>query len=202
MKTVIKAQNICYSNYIDNISFTVGEGEILAISGPKKSGKSTLLSLASGLIVPDKGNMLINNKPAKDSFQNIGYFFNKKHFNECCPEMTNIPSNFCIEEQSPNLNYILINHLLDTYGLITYKAASASDENDNYCHELKLIRSLNSLPDIILFDDPFTMFDDCNNLRLAEMLKHVACRDKKTCIITTSNQDMITGIADRVLMVG
>ena len=54
---------------LDNISFSIKEGEIIAIIGPSGCGKSTILNLISNLIKPTSGNILIDGE--------IGYMFQK-----------------------------------------------------------------------------------------------------------------------------
>ncbi len=45
---------------VDNVSFDVDTGEIIAFLGPNGAGKTTVAKMAAGLIIPDSGNILIN----------------------------------------------------------------------------------------------------------------------------------------------
>ena len=68
-----------YSEYdkidvLDDISFSVKEGEIVAIIGPSGSGKTTILNLIAGLIKPTSGEIIVNGK--------IGYMFQRDHLFE------------------------------------------------------------------------------------------------------------------------
>jgi len=61
-------------NYaVDDISFTVREGEFISILGPSGCGKSTLLSMLAGLFQPTRGKILVNNKPVTAPCKEIGY---------------------------------------------------------------------------------------------------------------------------------
>ena len=50
---------------LDNISFEVNEGQILGMLGPNGVGKSTIFNLITGLIKPDYGSIIIDDKKGK-----------------------------------------------------------------------------------------------------------------------------------------
>ena len=62
MKTILRAENICKNEILNDISFTVEEGEMVAIMGPSGSGKSTLLYNLSGMDTPTSGKVFIDDK--------------------------------------------------------------------------------------------------------------------------------------------
>ena len=57
MSEILKVKKICKKGILDNISFTVEEGEMVAIMGPSGSGKSTLLYQLSGMDTADSGEV-------------------------------------------------------------------------------------------------------------------------------------------------
>ena len=61
MKTLLKVNNLCKKNILKNISFSVDEGEMIAIMGPSGSGKSTLLYNVSGMDQADSGEVWLGN---------------------------------------------------------------------------------------------------------------------------------------------
>ena len=85
MNPILAMKNVSYSYHtpkgetkaLSDISFSVEEGSFTSIVGPSGCGKSTLLSLISGLIVPDSGDILINDIPADKSNMHIGYMLQK-----------------------------------------------------------------------------------------------------------------------------
>ncbi len=62
---------------LDNMNFTVGEGELVGFIGPNGSGKTTTIKLLSGVLTPDKGTILVNgfdvNKEPLKAKASIGY---------------------------------------------------------------------------------------------------------------------------------
>ena len=67
---------------IQDINFSVLEGEILGIVGPSGCGKSTLLSIIAGLISPSSGEVLVNGKKVGKPSKDIGYMFQRDHLFE------------------------------------------------------------------------------------------------------------------------
>ena len=51
---------------ISDLSFSVDDGEFIAVRGPSGCGKSTLLSLAGGLVLPTQGRILIDGQPVSE----------------------------------------------------------------------------------------------------------------------------------------
>ncbi|MFV0343219.1 MAG: ATP-binding cassette domain-containing protein, partial [Anaerocolumna sp.] len=83
--------------------------------------KSTLLSLIAGLISPDSGEIIINNKDIKSSGKNIGYMLQKDHLLEWRSTLKNLTLGLEIQHKLTESSYVVINDLLSTYGLITFK---------------------------------------------------------------------------------
>ena len=74
MDTILNIHQISHSYHtlkgetpaLCDISFSVNQGEFLAIVGPSGCGKSTLLSLISGLLKPEQGEILLHEKPVEE----------------------------------------------------------------------------------------------------------------------------------------
>ncbi len=69
-KILIQVQNVYFAyrhrNVLEDISFSIGEGDFLAIIGPNGSGKSTLIKLILGLLTPTKGQITLFGRPVED----------------------------------------------------------------------------------------------------------------------------------------
>lgn len=195
MKTIIKLQNLTYLSNINEISATIKEGEITIISSSNNNAASTLLTLVSGLIKPDNGAVLYNGKNVYNSPLNIGYLFNSSHIKECCDSINNIPESFKLNKNNSEINYFLINHYLQTFGLVNYKSPSSIS-----CSEtaLKLFKSLIATPELLLVDEPFKTTIQ-GYKKFYELLYHVVRQDKKVCIISAPLTETIKNIADNII---
>jgi len=70
LKPIIKLNKLTLSfgkrKILDNVSFTINEGQILGLLGPNGVGKSTIFNIITGLIKPDYGSIIINSKIVND----------------------------------------------------------------------------------------------------------------------------------------
>ena len=90
MSSIVDVKNVGMNFYtidgelkvLENLSFSLEEGKILAILGPSGSGKSTLLNILSNLLKPTSGDINIKGK--------IGYMFQRDHLLEWRTIMDNI----------------------------------------------------------------------------------------------------------------
>ena len=67
---------------LSDISFSVESGQFLSIVGPSVCGKSTLLSLLCGLLLPDQGEILLDGAPLSRDMSTVGYMLQKDHLLE------------------------------------------------------------------------------------------------------------------------
>ena len=85
MQYALELKNVHYAYHtlegetyaLKDITFSVREGEFIALVGPSGCGKSTLLHLIAGLLTPEKGLIKINGSYHPDNTSGIGYMLQK-----------------------------------------------------------------------------------------------------------------------------
>lgn len=190
-------------NILNNISFTVNNGEFLSILGPSGCGKTTLLKILIGIEEPTEGIILKNGKDITKTdaskrgmgivFQNYALF----------PNMTVLK----------NVMYALNIKLKDSKkaketSIKLLKMVNMEDHLDKYPHELSggqqqrvaIARTLSLEPDIILFDEPMSALDADNRLILRQELKKIQKKLKATIIYITHDQEEAFSLSDRVMV--
>jgi NitT/TauT family transport system ATP-binding protein len=185
---------------IRDISFDVMEGEFLAIVGPSGCGKSTLLSLIAGLISPDIGDIYINGKPAANSGYNIGYMLQKDHLLDWRSTYKNVTLGLEVQHKFNEQSIILINHMLETYGLISFKDAKPTELSGGMRQRAALIRTLLLRPDILLLDEPFSALDYQTRLEVSDDICKIIRREKKTAVLITHDIAEAISTADKVIV--
>ncbi len=188
---------------LNDISFTVKDGEFLSILGPSGCGKTTLLKLLIGIEKPTSGVILKKDKditnldPAKREmgmvFQNYALF----------PNMTVLD----------NVMYALNLKLKDktkakNEALKMLKVVNMEEHLKKYPHELSggqqqrvaIARTLSLKPDSILFDEPMSALDADNRLGLRKELKEIQKKFKTTMIYITHDQEEAFSLSDRVMV--
>lgn len=185
---------------LDDINFKVYDGEFLAIVGPSGCGKSTLLSLIAGLISPSAGKILINGKEAKKAGKNIGYMLQKDHLLDWRTTFKNLTLGLEIQHKLSESSYLVINELLETYGLITFKDSKPSELSGGMRQRAALIRTLLLEPDILLLDEPFSALDYQTRLEVSDDIYGIIKKEQKTAILITHDISEAISMADRILV--
>ncbi|MDF2608671.1 MAG: ytlC [Lachnospiraceae bacterium] len=208
MGELLQIKDVSYSYHnldgetlaLKDVSFHVNDGEFLAIVGPSGCGKSTLLSLIAGLIRPDNGDINIENKNIKLSGKNIGYMLQKDHLLEWRSTLKNLTLGLEIQHKLTDSSYVLINDMLSTYGLITFKNAKPSELSGGMRQRAALIRTLLLEPDILLLDEPFSALDYQTRLEVADDIWSIIRKEKKTAILITHDISEAVSMADRIIV--
>lgn len=169
---ILEVQNLCKTygkgeaqvRALDNVSFSVGKGEFIAIVGESGSGKSTLLNVVGALDNPTSGKVLIDGKdifsmPEKKLTvfrrQNIGFIF--QSFN-LIPELNveqNITFPLLLDYQKPDQKYV--EELLGILGLKERRKHLPSQLSGGQQQRVAIGRALAARPAIIMADVKWSM---------------------------------------------
>ena len=208
MDPLLTLQNICYSYHtpggetpaLENISFTVGEGEFIAIVGPSGCGKSTLLNLICGLVKPESGEILLRGEPVENARAQTGYMLQKDHLFEWRTVYRNILLGLEIQHKCTPENLARADALLETYGLAAFKNSRPSELSGGMRQRAALIRTLVLDPDLLLLDEPFSALDYQTRLTVSDDIGQIIRRSGKTALLVTHDLSEAVSLADRVII--
>ena len=185
---------------LQDISFTVNPGEFIAIVGPSGCGKSTLLSIIAGLLIPENGNLLLNDTPLASSRSRIGYMLQKDHLFEWRTILGNVMLGLEIQKRSDAASKAKALELLKTYGLDAFADSRPSQLSGGMRQRAALIRTLVLEPELLLLDEPFSALDYQTRLMVADDIWKIIKREQKTAILVTHDLSEAVSMADRVLI--
>ncbi len=189
---------------LKNISFSMEEGEIVAILGSSGSGKSTLLRVLSGLEMPNKGTIEIN----EETLCNANTFVEceKRHVGMVFQDYALFPH----MDVFKNIAFGIRKYPKDkkkSRVLEMLKLIDMEDKINAYPHELSggqqqriaLARALAPSPDILLLDEPFSNLDADLKLKIRHELRSIMKLADMTSIFVTHDYDDAKDIADRIV---
>ena len=206
MRPILEFDNVSFSYHtitgeipaIDHISFTVNEGEFIAIVGPSGCGKSTLMSLICGLIKPEGGSINVMGQPLGTSMKNIGYMLQKDHLFEWRTVYDNVKLGLEIHGLDPkNSN---IDTMLENYALKDFTGSKPSELSGGMRQRAALIRTLALEPDILLLDEPFSALDYQTRLEVGDDISNIIKHEHKTAILVTHDISEAISLSERVLV--
>lgn len=202
MKEILKINNLKKAYHtkrdeilaVDNFSFTLYEGEFVAIVGPSGCGKSTILSILSGLEQKSDGEII------KDENLKIGYMLQ----DDALFDNRNILNNTLLGleinkiKTEENKEYVL--NLLKTYGLKDFINSYPENLSGGMRQRVALIRTLATKPDILLLDEPFSALDYQTRLAVSDDVYNILKKEKKSAIIVTHDLAEAISMADRIVV--
>ena len=185
---------------LSNISFSVSDGEFIAIVGPSGCGKSTLLSLICGLIAPESGTILLRGREMKDSHTEIGYMLQKDHLFEWRTIYQNVMLGLEIQKKITAEFKERVEKMLYTYGLTRFRDCRPSELSGGMRQRAALIRTLALNPDLLLLDEPFSALDYQTRLSVCDDIASIIKKENKTAILVTHDLSEAISAADRVIV--
>lgn len=190
---------------LDDISFTIEDGEFVCIIGPSGCGKTTALKMINKLIKPTRGTIFVDGKDISQENEielrrNIGYVIQQTGL---FPHMT-VQENI---ELIPRLKNKRDTHLKDRVKDVLDMVGLDSEEfMDKYPIQMSggqqqrvgVARAFASEPDIILMDEPFSALDPITRNQLQDELLTLQNNVQKTIVFVTHDMAEAIKLADRI----
>ncbi|AIF67696.1 ABC transporter ATP-binding protein [Terribacillus saccharophilus] len=192
---------------IENMNFTVEDGELVIMLGPSGCGKTTLLRMVNQLESITDGDIMLNGKSVRHSNKiemrrNIGYVIQS---NGLFPNM-NIEDNAMIV---PNLLGWDRKKMRDRFNMLMELVGLNPDEyRKRYPHELSggqqqrvgVARALAADPPVMLMDEPFGALDPIIRTHLQEEFLQIQKELKKTILFVSHDIDEAVKMADKIAL--
>lgn len=192
---------------LDNVSFSVKQGEFVAIIGPSGSGKSTLLHILGGVDVPTKGSVIIDGTDISTLDEtNLAIFRRRQigliyQFYNLIPILTveeNLTLPLLLDGRKPNQK--IIDSLVKTLGLENRLKHLPSQLSGGQQQRVSIGRALMNNPALMLADEPTGNLDSENTKEIISLLKKFNKENNQTLIVIT-HDERIALAADRVIAI-
>jgi NitT/TauT family transport system ATP-binding protein len=185
---------------IKDLSFTVNDGEFLSIIGPSGCGKTSILSLIAGLITPSSGKILYLGDEIKKASGNVGYMLQR---DELFPWRT-IEKNVLLPLEIKKLNNPQYKNkalsLIEKYALNDFLKSYPNSLSGGMRQRVALIRTLASMPSLLLLDEPFSALDYQTRLSVCDDVYNIIRQEKKTTLLVTHDITEAISMSDRIIV--
>ena len=181
---------------LDGLDLVFKDGGIFAILGPNGSGKTTLIKSILGMVVPDKGEILVNNSDV------IGQWAYRNDINYL-PQIANFPSNLTVIELINMVKNLRPKEaketeLIATFGLEPYLNKKLGNLSGGTKQKVNLVLTFMFDSPLIILDEPTTGLDPNSLIRLKAIIQ----QEKelgKTILITTHIMSLVEEMADEIV---
>jgi zinc transport system ATP-binding protein len=214
MQEVVSIKNVSYSYghssssfALDNISFSVNQGDILGMIGPNGAGKSTLFRCILGLVDDYRGEITIfsdNIKTSKKSLQNIGYTPQQRVIDQSLPGTVQeiISLGIVGRNNKPTSKQ-------DEEVISAIKTVELEDLKDRRIGELSggqqqrvlITKALVNYAKLLILDEPTTSVDIETQNKFYSLLKTLNQKNEVTIIWSSHDLDAINKLANKLICI-
>lgn len=196
-----------YVHALQDVSFTVQDGEMVGYIGPNGAGKSSTVKIMSGVLTPDSGSCTINGRiPWKERVahvQEIGVVFGQR--SQLWWDVPIIDSFellrdiYRVDADSYRRTLARLTELLDLGELLRTPARQLSLGQRMRC---EIAASLLHRPKILFLDEPTIGLDAVSKIAVRSFIKTLNREEKTTVILTTHDMQDIEALTERILLIG
>lgn len=195
---------------LKNINLEINKGEFIGIVGHTGSGKSTLVQLFNGLIIPSSGTVKINGKNItneksnlKETRRHVGLVFQyPEHqlFEETVyQDIAFGPKNLGLNKDEIQAR---VNEVMELVGLDydEFKARSPFNLSGGQQRKVAIAGVLALKPDVLVLDEPSAGLDPQGRKQLAELLQYLYQELEMTIILISHRMEEIAELSSRVIV--
>lgn len=188
---------------LEDITFSVQEGEIVSIIGPSGAGKSSLLRILSGLAEPSSGIVLYHGRPLKEANPRIAMVFQSFAIFPWLTVLENVEVGLLARDLPEKEARERALKVIDLVGLDGFEEAYPRELSGGMKQRVGLARALAVEPEILYMDEPFSGLDilTAENLRREIIDLWLQKRmPTKSIILVTHNIEEAIELSDRIIV--
>ena len=201
------SRDYTYVQALNDVSFTVNDGEMVGYIGPNGAGKSSTVKIMSGILTPDSGECIINGRtPWKDRVshvRDIGVVFGQR--SQLWWDVPVIDSFelirdiYKVDKAEYKKTLSTLTELLNLSEILKTPARQLSLGQRMRC---EIAASLLHNPKILFLDEPTIGLDASSKIAVREFIKSINKENKTTVILTTHDMQDIEALTERILLIG
>ncbi|MGN1230604.1 MAG: ABC transporter ATP-binding protein [Anaerotignum sp.] len=186
---------------MENLSFSVEDGDFVSIIGASGCGKSTIFRLINGLEQLQKGEIFVNGRPIGEQKQYSAFMPQK----DLLFPWRTIEKNICLpmelagvskEEQEARCTEVL-----EQVGLLDYRKKYPKDLSGGMKQRVSFARTLLSGADMLLLDEPFSALDYLTRVEMQEWLLHQWEHYNKTILFITHDVEEAVFLSKKIFVI-
>ena len=186
---------------VDDLSFSVAQGEIFGLIGPNGAGKTTTIRMMMDIIKPDSGTVTILGEKLSEASKNrLGYLPEERGLYRKLTVIDSIVYLASLKGMDRYSAEQKADQLLNQTGMLAHKTKRIEELSRGMGQIIQFIVTIIHDPEVVVLDEPFAGLDPVNTELLKRMF--VDLRGKgKTVILSTHQMNQIEELCDRILMI-
>ena len=187
----------------DNVDLTLHGGRIYGLLGENGAGKSTLMKMMIGLVLPDAGEITIDNQQVHianpQSAAALGIGMVHQHFS--LVDALTVWENITLGDSGrldANATRYRVAELAEQYGLKVNPDKRVADLPPSLRQRVEILKCLRRDPNVIIFDEPSSLLVPEETEQLFASLRQVVDTEKRVVVLVSHKLDEVLGVADEI----
>jgi ABC-2 type transport system ATP-binding protein len=186
---------------VNDVSFSVAQGEIFGLIGPNGAGKTTTIRMMMDIIKPDSGDVTILDEKLSEASKNkLGYLPEERGLYRKLTTIDSIIYLASLKGMDRHSAEEQANELLNQTGMLAHRGKKIEELSQGMGQIIQFIVTIIHDPELIILDEPFAGLDPVNTELLKRMF--VDLRNQgKAVILSTHRMNEVEELCDRILMI-
>ncbi len=186
---------------LQDVNLSIKAGEFIAIVGFSGSGKTTLMKMLAGLMLPDRGSIMLEGKPIKEPSPKCGIVFQNYSLLPWLTVYENVALavDSVYKTWSKQQRKEQVEKFVEMVNLTPALAKRPRELSGGMRQRVSLARTLAMNPDVLLLDEPLGALDALTRGVLQKEIARIWEAERKTCVLITNDVDEALLLADRIL---
>ncbi len=189
---------------IENVSFSVGSGEVVGYLGPNGSGKSTTVKIITGMLQPNDGRVLFQGNNIRDNLAGfraqLGYVPEEAHLYTYLSSLEYLQLTGRLRGMSERLIQLKANRLLELMALHSWRHSPISSYSKGMKQRVLIAAALMHDPKLLVFDEPLSGLDVVSSRLFKDLVEELAAQGKAILYISHV-LEVVEQICSRVIVI-
>jgi ABC-2 type transport system ATP-binding protein len=186
---------------VDDLSFSVAQGEVFGLIGPNGAGKTTTIRMMMDIIKPDSGEVTIFGEKLGEATKNkLGYLPEERGLYKKLSVLESIIYLASLKGMDKNSAAEKADELLEKTGMSATKSKKIEALSRGMGQIIQFIVTIIHDPQLVVLDEPFAGLDPVNTELLREMFLDLR-NQGKAVILSTHQMNQVEELCDRILMI-
>jgi NitT/TauT family transport system ATP-binding protein len=185
---------------IADVSFELGEGEIVSIVGPSGCGKTTLLNMLCGVTPLSRGSVAWHARPLSGMPESVGYMLQKDLLLPWRTAAANVMLGLEVQGMARRDRQVKAQAMLQQVNLGSFHDYYPSALSGGMRQRVALARTLATDPDVLLLDEPFAALDFQTKLLIENDTLRLVRGGRRSLLMITHDVEEAVSLSDRVLV--
>lgn len=186
---------------VNDVSFSVNQGEIFGLIGPNGAGKTTTIRMIMDIVKPDSGEVRILGERLGEATKNkVGYLPEERGLYRKLSTIDSIVYLASLKGMDKRLARKKADELLQNVDMLPHKEKKIEELSRGMGQIIQFLVTIIHDPQLVILDEPFAGLDPVNTESLKTMILELK-NQGKAIILSTHRMNEVEELSDRILMI-